>query len=109
VSLARGAVWFADLPGIVDKPVVVVSPEYVNEPLANAIVARITSVRRSRTLPTFVPLAAEDIPGLPEESFVICHDLFTVPQSVLRRPLGELPVHRILQLDAALRVAVGLS
>jgi mRNA interferase MazF len=108
MSLSRGAVWFASLPEIGLKPVAVVSPNFINRALANVIVARITSVQRPRTLPTFVVLDPDEVPGLPDESIVICHDLFTIPKTLLDRHLGDLSTHRLLQVDTALGVALGL-
>lgn len=108
MSYLRGAVWWARIPEVGDKPVVVVSGRAVNEGLSNVIVARITAVGRDRSLPTFVGLEASEIGGLPERSFVICHDLFTLPKDNLLEHAGTLGAHRLLDIEDALRRALDL-
>lgn len=108
MTYGRGSVWYAAIPGVGDKPVVVVSAEAINRSLANVTVARITSVDRERSLPTFVALEPDDVAGLPARSFVICHDLFTLPKELLGRRVGVLAAHRMLAVEAALRRALDL-
>lgn len=108
MSFTRGAVWLADYPNVGEKRVLVVSPDFLNRALANVVVARVTAVERERGLPTFVQLRSDDVPGLPEPSYVITHDLATLPKGIFRRLLGELPAQRLLEVDEALRVALDL-
>jgi len=86
-----------------------VSPDFINRALSNLIAARITSVARPRSLPTIVQVEAGDVTGLTGESFVVCHDLFTLPQAVFRRYLGHLPPRHMLRVEDALKVALGLA
>jgi len=58
VSFSRGAVWFVEIPGVGDKPALIVSWRPVQQALNAAIVARITSVEKKRSLPTAVQLDA---------------------------------------------------
>ena len=108
MSHSRGAVWFAAIPGVGDKPVVIVSWDVLNRALESVIVARITSVERDRGLPTFVSLDPDDVDGLPLGSFVICHDLFALPKP-LRRFVGFVPTTRLLEIETALRRALDLD
>jgi mRNA-degrading endonuclease toxin of MazEF toxin-antitoxin module len=104
----RGAVWIADLPDIGRKPVVIVSSRLVTLKL-RPIVARITSVARERTLATVVALAAGEVEGLSEVSFVLTHDLFTLPGGGLVTHLGTLQSDRMLEVDEAMLTALGVD
>lgn len=104
----RGAVWSATLPEIGRKPVVLVSAAVVTQRL-RPIVARITSVERSRSLPSVVPLEAGEVDGLSEPSFVLCHDLSTLAQGGLVDSLGSLPAPRMLEVERALLFSLGMG
>ena len=108
MSFNRGAVWLADYMEVGEKRVLVVSPDFLNRALTSVVVARITAIERERRLPTFVRLRSNDIPELREPSYVITHDLTTLPKGIFRRFLGELPPQRLLEIDDALRVALDL-
>jgi mRNA-degrading endonuclease toxin of MazEF toxin-antitoxin module len=107
VSLARGGVYYVALPGVGEKPGLVVSWDPVNRGLRSAIVARITSRERERALPTHVELDPGEA-GLPLRSYVLCHDLVTLPESDFGRQVGMLHPGRLLQVDEALRRALDL-
>ena len=103
----RGFVYYAQVPSG-RKPVVVVSSDDVSGRL-EPVVARITSRRRPRALPTHVRLAPGEA-GLARESFVLCHDLVTVTPDVLGpRPVGLLGAARMREVDAALKRALDLE
>jgi mRNA-degrading endonuclease toxin of MazEF toxin-antitoxin module len=107
VSFTRGSVWFVGLPGIGDKPAVIVSWQPIQQALGAAIVARITSVEKRRALPTAVALDAGEA-GLDRGGYVLCHDLFTLERDVFRRFTGRLSAPRLLQVEDALRQALDL-
>jgi mRNA-degrading endonuclease toxin of MazEF toxin-antitoxin module len=107
VSFSRGAVWFVALPGIGDKPALIVSWQPIQQALGVAIVARITSVEKRRGLPTAVPLDAGEA-GLDRAGDVLCHDLLTLDREVFRRYTGRLSPPRLLQVEDALRRALDL-
>jgi mRNA-degrading endonuclease toxin of MazEF toxin-antitoxin module len=104
----RGAVWTAELPDIGRKPAVIVSSLPVTLRL-NPIVARITSVDRERSLATVVALAADELDGLPRASFVLGHDLYTLPTEGLAMHLGWLRWERMLEVDGAVLTALGIG
>jgi mRNA-degrading endonuclease toxin of MazEF toxin-antitoxin module len=108
VSFTRGAVWFVELPGVGDKPALIVSWQPIQKALGAAIVARITSAEKRRSLPTAVQLEADD-GGLERPSFVLCHDLFTIDRELFRRHAGTLGVRKMLEVEDALRQALDLS
>ena len=107
MSFSRGTVWFVGLPGIGDKPAVIVSWQPIQRALGAAIVARITSAEKRRALPTAVRLDAGEA-GLDRGGYVLCHDLFTLDREVFRRYAGRLSPPRLLQVEDALRRALDL-
>jgi mRNA-degrading endonuclease toxin of MazEF toxin-antitoxin module len=107
VSFSRGAVWFVEWPEIGDKPALIVSWQPIQQALKAAIVARITSVEKKRSLPTAVELGAGEA-GLERGGYVLCHDLFTIERDVFRRFSGRLSPTRLLEVDEALRRALDL-
>ena len=108
MSFSRGAVWFVELRGVGDKPALIVSWQPIQKALGAAIVARITSAEKRRSLPTAVRLAAGE-GGLDDPGFVLCHDLFTIDRELFRRHAGTLSVRRMLEVEDGLRHALDLS
>jgi mRNA-degrading endonuclease toxin of MazEF toxin-antitoxin module len=104
---SKGAVWLADLPTVGPKFVVIVSAQSVTLSM-RPIVARITSVERPRAIDTAVALQPGEVEGLEEHSFAVCHDLFTLPTELLREHKGKLGPQRVLELERALAVALGM-
>lgn len=58
MSVTRGAVWWAAIPTLGNRPVLIVSAQALNRALSEVTVARITAVERERGIPTFVALEA---------------------------------------------------
>lgn len=107
-EILRGGVYFAHLPGVGDKPVLVVSWNALNMGLRSPVVCRITRTERERSFPTYVPLAAGEA-GLPDDSYVLCHDLTTIRAGDLRSEIGLLPVAAMQRVELALRRALDLG
>jgi mRNA-degrading endonuclease toxin of MazEF toxin-antitoxin module len=75
----------------------------------NVVVVRVTKEERHRSLPSVVVVEPETDTGLSVRSFVLCHDLLTIPQIALDpRPKGQLPVGKMLQVEAKLRYTLDL-
>ncbi len=104
----RGAVWMADLPDAGRKPAVIVSSRLVTLKL-NPIVARITSVARERAIETVVPLDHGEVEGLPDASFVLGHDIYTLSEGGLVEHLGWLQSDRMMQVEEAVLTALGVE
>jgi mRNA-degrading endonuclease toxin of MazEF toxin-antitoxin module len=104
----RGAVWTAEFPDIGLKPAVIVSSSPVTLRL-HPIVARVTSVDRERSLATVVALDPGEIDGLPQASFVLGHDLYTLPTEGLATHMGWLQWERMLEVDSAVLNALGIG
>jgi mRNA-degrading endonuclease toxin of MazEF toxin-antitoxin module len=107
VSFTRGAVWFVDIPGVGDKPALIVSWQPIQNALNAPIVARITSVEKKRALPTAVGLEAGEA-GLEKPGYVLCHDLSTIDRDLFRRHAGTLTPPRLLEVEDALRRALDI-
>ena len=107
MSFSRGAVWFVELPGVGDKPALIVSWQPIQQALRAAIVARITSVQKKRSLPTAIRIAAGEA-GLAQPGYVLCHDLFTIDRDLFRRYSGALTAQALLEVEDGLRRALDL-
>ena len=97
MSFTRGAVWFVAIPDVGDKPALIVSWQPIQQALKSAIVARITSVEKRRSLPTAVQLAPGEA-GLDQGVYVLCHDLFTIDRGLFRRHSATLSPPRLLEV-----------
>jgi mRNA-degrading endonuclease toxin of MazEF toxin-antitoxin module len=104
----RGAVWTTELPGIGRKPAVILSDHAVTLAL-RPIVARITSVERPRAVPTAVALGPGEVDGLPEHSYVLCHDLVTVQTDGLIEHMGTVPRERMIEIEDRLAFVFGVG
>ena len=91
------------------KLAVVVSADAINRAGMHVVVARLTRQDRYRAVPSVVVVEPEEQTGLAVTSFVLCHDLLTVPRSALDpRPIGSLPLGKIIETEEKLRYAFDL-
>lgn len=108
MEIHRGGLYFAHLPAVGDKPVLVVSWNALNAGLRTPIVCRVTRTERERSIPTYVPLAAGE-GGLPDASYVLCHELTTIRADDLRKEIGRLSGAAMERVERALRRALDLA
>lgn len=106
-EIVRGGLYFAGLPGVGDKRVLVVSWNAINDGLRSPIVCLVSSAQRERSLPTSVPLAAGEA-GMGEDSWILCHEIATLDAEKFRREIGVLPPSLLVQVETALRHALDL-
>ncbi len=104
----RGAVWTAYLPDVGRKPVVLVSDRAVTLAL-KPVVARVTSLERTRSIPTAVSIELGEVEGLTRQSFILCHDLTTLKDGDLIEHLGDVPAHRLVEIEDRLTFVFALS
>lgn len=90
------------------RPALIVSNDLGNRAAPTVIVVAVTSCLTERRHPFHVrvPLAARS--GLANESLVTCSQFITIAKDRLERHIGALPEHLMLEVDVALRVALGL-
>ncbi len=113
--IQRGAVHWAQLsvprgsePGF-RRPVVVVSSNAFNRSRINTVLAVvITSNTQLGAAPGNIFLS-EVQSGLPKDSVINVSQVITVDKSYIGEQVGSLPSAVVLQLEAGLRLVLGLS
>lgn len=90
------------------RPALVVQWDVNNRTAATTIVAVLTSQGRRRAYPFHVPVTAAES-GLELDSLVLCEQLQTVDQDNLQGPVAVLGPRVMGEVDAALRVSLGLE
>ncbi len=118
MKVARGQIVLVDFPfagGGPSKvrPALVLQNDHDNARLTNTIVAMISSQTRRAAEATqvLVEVATSDgtKSGLRVDSVILCSNLFTIEQSKILRTLGELSLHKMSEVNAALRVVFSLN
>jgi mRNA-degrading endonuclease toxin of MazEF toxin-antitoxin module len=107
MEILRGGIYFAALPNVGDKAVLVLSWDAINVGLRSPIVCQVTTRERERSLPTFVPLPA-GAAGIEADSYILCHELVTLDAEDFRREVGMVPPAILVQVEDALRRALDL-
>jgi len=114
MEIARGEVWWADLPEAEDsspsgtRPVLVVQSRAFNRSrIQTAITAIITGNLALAAAPGNVEISSRES-GLPRLSVVNVSQLFTIDKQSLRSRSGRLTPSTMEMVDEGLRVALGL-
>lgn len=100
MTVRRGDVWYADVPGDKRRPVVVLTRDSVLAHLTTILVAPVTT--RIRNIPTEVPLS-----GLPRACVANLDNITPLPRAVLSRQAGHLSSDEMAALCSAARFAIG--
>ena len=115
MEVARGEVWWVDLPDPVGsgpggtRPVLVVQANSFNRStIATVVVAAITSNLRLAEAPGNVLLAKAEA-GLRKASVVNVSQLFTFDRSILRSRAGKLRTTTLESVAHGLRLVLGLG
>ncbi len=101
----RGDIFEADLPGVGDHPVVVVTRDVAIPVLSAVTVVLVTSTIRGHRAE--VPLGREQ--GLDHESVANCDQVFTLSKGRLGTRRGQLGPAATAQINAALMLALELD
>lgn len=108
----RGELYVAALEvafGSPEKVVAVVSTNAINAAGLHAIVVRLTTTIRERSVPTAVEIEPDSENRLDEASFVLCHDVTTVRREALsERAIGRLSTVDLFKVEKALAYAFDL-
>lgn len=95
------------------RPAVIVSSSVLHHASADVIIAAISSRPTSRPLPTDYEIPAgspeHSAAGLKKTSWVKSASLANVPKSAVSRRLGKLTPSALAELDARLKLALGLA
>lgn len=100
MSVRRGDIWYADVPGDKRRPVVVLTRDSVLPHLTTILVAPVTT--RIRSIPTEVPVA-----GLPRACVANLDNITPLPKSTLIERAGRLSRDELAALCSAARFAIG--
>lgn len=110
-GIRRGDIFMADLPKGIGceqggrRPVVVIQNDVGNFRSPLVIVASVTGARK-KTMPTHVPLGKAQ--GLSRPSLLLLESIYTIDKSRLMQYLGHLQPEKILQMDRATGISIGL-
>lgn len=114
MELARGEVWWADLPDPIGsapgyrRPVVIVQSDAFNRSrLATVIVVALTANVRLVEAPGNVLIPAR-ASGLPRDAVANASQILTVDRSVLTERVGRLPANSLDQVDDGVRMVLAL-
>ena len=99
--IARGDVWWGELPDVGRRPFLVMTRDAAIPVLQSVLAAPIT--RTVRGIPSEVPLSPAD--GMPDDCAASLDNLRVVPKAHLVERLCTLDAARVLEACAALRVA----
>ena len=103
--MRRSEVWWAALPKPAGpRPVVLVSRDDAYAVRDFVMVAPVTS--RIRRIFSEVPLGTQE--GLRKDCVVNLDSLETIPKGWLQQRISSLPATKMLEIDEALRYALGL-
>jgi mRNA interferase MazF len=96
------------------RPAIVVQADSLNARLTNTVVAGITTttkrVARAVTQILIDPTTAEGATsGLLHASAITCENLYTVETVLITRRIGGVSASLMLQVDKALKAALGIS
>lgn len=89
------------------RPCVVIQNDVGNEHSPVTIIACMTSNVGRKEYPTNVYTSALET-GLNCDSVVLLNQIRTVDKTRLRRKIGEIPESKMLEIDEALKISLGL-
>ncbi|MFB6356941.1 MAG: type II toxin-antitoxin system PemK/MazF family toxin [bacterium] len=101
----RGDLFWLELPDQKNRPVVIVSPNFLNEVRNRVVVAPCTSRRTNEIAKTEVLL---DTTGLSKQTKVQCQDVGTFQKQHLTDKIRSLTPSELEALDRALLIITGL-
>ena len=115
MEIARGDLWWADLPDPVasdpggTRPVLVVQANAFNRSrIATILVVVITTNERLGTLPGNVPIPPRGT-GLKGPSVANVSQVLTADRTFLRQRIGRVSPETMARVDSGLRLVLGLT
>lgn len=112
-AIRRGDLFYADLNPVVGseqggiRPVLVIQNDVGNHFSPTVVAAAITSRKAKNSLPTHILL--ENVPGLAPTSLLLLEQLRTIDRKRLRGYIGRISKEKMLEVDAALAISIGIS
>jgi mRNA interferase MazF len=114
VVVERGAVWWADLPEPPGskpgfrRPVLIVSADAFNRSRIQTVLAVALTTNLALVGAPGNVLIPGKAAGLPRDSIANVTQVVTLDRDFLREPAAKLPAKLLQQVDAGLRLALGL-
>ena len=114
MSVRRGEVvrvdWpYSDRTGSKMRPALVIQDDAFNGLIADTVLALISRTQRAvRRTEVLLDPTAEPQSGLRHRSVVSCNNLLTIDQGLIAQTVGQLSQATMQQVDACLKVALGL-
>lgn len=116
MRVARGQIVLVDFPfsdgtGSKVRPALIVQNDSLNQRIDDTILASITrSTHRASATQVLVDISSPDgqATGLRQNSMIQCENLLTYDQNLIITSIGKLPPTLLLQVEAALRIALEL-
>ncbi len=115
MEIARGEVWWADLPDPVasdpggTRPVLIVQANPFNRSrIATVLAVVITTNERLAVLPGNVSLPTRET-GLKQRSVANVSQVITADRTFLRERIGRVRPETMLKIESGLRVVLGLQ
>lgn len=112
-AICRGDIFWAELDPVIGseqgktRPVLIIQNDVGNERSPVTIIACITSNLVRKDHPTNVCILAKDT-GLDCDSLVLLNQIRTIDKTRLRRKIGHVPDHKMLEIDEALKISLDL-
>ena len=112
-AIRRGELFYADLNPVVGseqggiRPVLVIQNDVGNYFSPTVVAAAITSRKAKNSLPTHILL--ENVPGLAPTSLLLLEQLRTIDRKRLRGYIGRISKEKMLEVDAALAISIGIG
>ncbi|MBC8228855.1 type II toxin-antitoxin system PemK/MazF family toxin [bacterium] len=119
VSYKRGDIVLVPFPFVTSagmgqklRPALVISDHRIRRRFNDLILAAITTQVPSKLLDTEFKVNDSEPyfagTGLVKTSVVRCEFIMTIPDSLIVRKIGEIPVYILVKIDRALRMSIGL-
>jgi mRNA interferase MazF len=111
--IRRGDIFWADLGPVKGseqaktRPVLTIQNDVGNAYSPVTIIACITSNLARKDYPTNVFISAKET-GLASDSVVLLNQIRTVDKSRLKRRIGHVPDHKMLEVDESLKISLGI-
>ena len=109
----RGEIYYADLSPVVGseqggiRPILIVQNDIGNKYSPTVIAAAITSKLNKAKLPTHIELPCKDY-GLEKDSVILLEQIRTIDKSRLKEKIGELSLVKMLQVNKAMLISLGV-
>lgn len=113
-NVKRGDIFYADLSPVVGseqgglRPVLIVQNNIGNHYSPTVIVAAITAKIQKSKMPTHVGITAAET-GVERNSVILLEQIRTIDKQRLKDQVGQLAASKMLEVDTALKVSVGLA